>query len=204
MLTTVERVMILKSIDLLANVGPRHLIKVAAAAREEPMWKGQTIYEEADPAEALYVVVTGKIKLESGERLLSEVGAGQAFGTWSLIDDSERGQRATCLEDGMLLEVMREDFYEVAADETTLLRELLRVLARRLRKLVEERPEEARVEGEGVEATPEPEQEKEKAAADPKGDGTGEAKPATTAPERGASLEAAVLDRTPPAGETPR
>jgi hypothetical protein len=99
---------------------------------------------------------------------------------------------------------MREDFYEVAADETTLLRELLRVLARRLRKLVEERPEEARVEGEGVEATPEPEQEKEKAAADPKGDGTGEAKPATTAPERGASLEAAVLDRTPPAGETPR
>jgi CRP-like cAMP-binding protein len=205
MLTTVERVMILKSIDLLANVGPRHLIKVAAAAREEPMWKGQTIYEERDPAEALYVVVTGKVKLESGERPLSEVGAGQAFGTWSLIDDSERGQRATCLEDGMLLEVMREDFYEVAADETTLLRELLRVLARRLRKLVEERPEEARVEGEGVEATPESEPEKEKAAAaDPKGDGSGEAKPATTAPERGASLEAAVLDRTPPAGETPR
>jgi CRP-like cAMP-binding protein len=204
MLTTVERVMILKSIDLLANVGPRHLIKVAGAAREEPMWKGQTIYEERDPAEALYVVVTGKVKLESGERLLSEVGVGQAFGTWSLIDDSERGQRATCLEDGVLLEVMREDFYEVAADETTLLRELLRVLARRLRKLVEERPEEARVEGEGVEAKAEPEQEPEKAAADPKGDGTGEAKPATTAPERGASLEAAVLDRTPPAGETPR
>lgn len=204
MLTTVERVMILKSIDLLANVGPRHLIKVAGAAREEPMWKGQTIYEERDPAEALYVVVTGKVKLESGDRLLSEVGVGQAFGTWSLIDDSERGQRATCLEDGVLLEVMREDFYEVAADEPTLLRELLRVLARRLRKLVEERPEEARVEGEGVEATAEPEQEPEKAAADPKGDGTGEEKPSTTAPERGASLEAAVLDRTPPGGETPR
>jgi len=197
MLTTVERVMILKSVDLLANVGPRHLIKVAGAAREEPMWKGQTIYEEQDPAEALYVVVNGKVKLESGERQLSEVGAGQAFGTWALIDDSERGQRATCVEDGTLLEVLREDFYEVAADEITLLRELLRVLARRLRKLVEERPEEARVGGEGVEAGAEP--EKKDKAAEPKADGKGDDKSAApTTTERGASLEAAVLDRTPP------
>ncbi|HWN80796.1 MAG TPA: hypothetical protein VNM87_01755, partial [Candidatus Udaeobacter sp.] len=76
--------------------------------------------------------------------------------------------------------------------------ELLRVLARRLRELVEERPDEARVGGEGVE---EAEPAAAPAAAEPKVDGKGDAKSATPA-DRGASLEAAVLDRTPP--ETPR
>ena len=58
MLTPVERVMSLKSIDLLANVGPRHLIKLAGVAREVPMWKAQAIYEERDLSEAIYVVVS--------------------------------------------------------------------------------------------------------------------------------------------------
>ena len=148
MLTPVERVMVLKAIDLLANVGPRHLIKLAAVAREESMWKGQVLYSENDLADALYVVVDGSVKLTSQGRELSEVGPGQAFGTWSLIDDSERGQKAVCLEDGLLLVLLREDFYEVASNDLTLPRELLRILARRLRELVEKRPEEARVGGE--------------------------------------------------------
>jgi CRP-like cAMP-binding protein len=196
MLTPVERVMILKGIDLLANVGPRHLIKLAGVAREVPMWKGHALYEERDPAEALYVVVEGRVKLTRGERPLSEVTSGQAFGTWALVDDMERGQRAVCVEDGMLLELLREDFYEVAAGDLTLLRELLRVLARRLRALVEDQPEQARVEGEGVEAG---------AGAKVKPVESGTAAPATTPAPAGAqrteSLEAAILDRPAPTGE---
>ncbi len=188
MLTPVERVMILKNIDLLANVGPRLLVPLAEITREQEIWKGQTIYEERDPADALYVVVEGRVELATGDRVLSEVGPGQAFGTWSLIDDSERGQRAACLEDGFVLTLLREDFYEVAAHDLTLLRELLRLLARRLRKLVEERPEEAHVEEEGI---------------DDRSSGAGlidvEAEEPGGAVQagQGATLEAAVLDKSP-------
>ena len=45
----------------------------------------------------------------------------------------------------------RDDFYDVAAGDLRVLQEVVRVLARRLRALVSERPEEARVEGEGIE-----------------------------------------------------
>jgi CRP-like cAMP-binding protein len=201
MLTPVERVMALKGIDLLANVGPRHLIKLATVAREESMWKGQILYAERDLADALYVVVDGVVKLTTDGRDLSEVGPGQAFGTWALIDESERGQQATCAADGLLLALSREDFYEVAADDLTLPRELLRILARRLRELVEERPEDARVGGEGVETAAEPAApattpEEKEAAAVPAGPGGG---------EQGASLESAVLDRPGgPSGLEPR
>lgn len=185
MLTTVERVLALTHIDLLEGLGPRHLIGLARVAREIEIWKGQVLYEETSPADALYVLVEGRVRLSSGERVLSEIAPGEAFGSWALVDDSAREQKAECIEDGVALALDREDFYEVAGGDIAILRELLRVLARRLRVLTADRPEEQRVEGEGAE-------EREPAAAL-------EAEPAVPAGESarrsGAEIEAAVLDK---------
>lgn len=151
MLTAVERVLILKGADLLRGVGPRHLLGLANVSREVPMYAGDTIYIESDAADALYIVVEGRVRLTTGGRPTSEVGPGEAFGTWSLVDDSERGHRAECTEDGMALALSREDFYEVAAADLVILQELVRVLAKRLREMAATAPpEEARVEGEGI------------------------------------------------------
>jgi len=151
MMTPVERVMILKGADLLKDVGPRQLLGLAEVVQEIEISSGETIYEEDDAADALYMVVQGRVRLSTGDRTTSEVGPGEAFGTWALVDDSRRGDRAECIEDGTALALQREDFYERAAIDPTLLKEFVRVLAKRLRSLVADRPEEARVEGEGVE-----------------------------------------------------
>ena len=154
MLTAVERVLILKGADLLRGVGPRHLLGLANVTREIPMYAGDTIYLETDAADALYMVVEGRVRLSAEGRTMSEVGPGEAFGTWSLVDDSERGHRAECIEDGLALALAREEFYEVAAADLTILKELVSVLAKRLRELAASAPkEEARVEGEGIEKT---------------------------------------------------
>jgi len=151
MLTATERVLILKSADLLSDVGPRRLLALAEAAREVEMFAGDTIYDEEDLADALYTVVEGRVRLLTGERTMSEVGPGESFGTWSLVDDSACGHRALCIADGLVLALHRDEFYDVAAGDLTVLQEVVRALAKRLRALVVERPEEARVEGEGVE-----------------------------------------------------
>lgn len=153
MLTPVERVLILRSADLLKDVGPRHLLGLANVAREIEMVDGDRIYSEEDSADALYIVVEGRVRLSTGTRMMSEVGPGEAFGTWSLVDDTARGHRADCIEAGLTLALHREEFYDIAAGDLTLLSELVRVLAKRLRALAAERPpEDARVEGEGIEA----------------------------------------------------
>jgi hypothetical protein len=151
MLTPVERVLILRSADLLRDVGPRHLLGLAEAAREIELSAGQSIYKEDDLADALYIVVEGRVRLSAGEQAISEVGPGEAFGTWALVDDSKRGQRAECVDAGLALALHRDEFYDVAAGDLTLLQEVVRALARRLRALVSELPHEARVEGEGIE-----------------------------------------------------
>jgi CRP-like cAMP-binding protein len=157
MLTPVERVLILKGADLLKDVGPRHLLALANLCQEIEISGKQTIYDEDDEADALYLVVEGRVRLSTGGATTSEVGPGEAFGTFALVDDSRRGQRATALEDGLVLALRRSDFYEQAAGDVTLLQEVIRVLAKRLRDLVSDRPEEARVEPEGQEPAPQPE-----------------------------------------------
>ena len=152
MLTPVERVLILKGVDLLKDVGPRHLLGLANVAREVEIFDGDAIYEETDGADALYIVVEGRVRLSNDGRTMSEVGPGESFGTWSLVDDSARGHRAVCADTGRVLALNRDDFYDLAAADLTLLTELVRVLAKRLRALTVERPpEEQRVEGEGSE-----------------------------------------------------
>jgi CRP-like cAMP-binding protein len=201
-LTLVERVLILKGADLLSDVGPRRLLALAEVAREIEIVKGDTIYGEEDPADVLYTVVEGRVRLSTGERVLSEVGPGESFGTWALVDDSARGHRAECVEDGLALAQHRDEFYDVAASDLELLQEVVRALAKRLRALVAERPEEARVEGEGIEK---PEAlvaaEQAAAAAEP----TVPADPASaTAPQTpGEALAAAALGKEPAPGEAP-
>ncbi len=198
MLTAVERVLILKGADLLSDVGPRHLQALANVAREVEISKGDTIYKEDDPADALYMVVEGRVSLFTGDQMTSEVGPGEAFGTWSLVDDSARGHRAECTEDGLTLALNRDEFYDVAAGDLTLLQEVVRALAKRLRTLVAERPEEARVEGEGVEKPEALVESKSEPGAKP------EAIPAppgdAPTPTPGASLAAAAVGRPLPEG----
>ncbi|HET7498312.1 MAG TPA: Crp/Fnr family transcriptional regulator [Candidatus Eisenbacteria bacterium] len=151
MLTAAQRVLVLRGADLLRGVAQRRLLELAEVAREVELSKGGTIYREEDAADALYMMVEGRVRLSVGDRIIADVGPGEAFGTWAIVDDAERGQRAECIEDGLALAVHRDDFYDVAAGDLRVLQEVVRVLARRLRALVSERPEEARVEGEGIE-----------------------------------------------------
>ena len=190
MLTAVERVLILKGADLLRDVGPRHLLELAEVAREVELTAGDVIFQEDDSADALYMMVEGRVRLTTGEQMISEVGPGEAFGTWALVDDSSRGQKAECLVDGMALSLHRDAFYDVAAGDLPLLQEVVRALAKRLRALVAERPEEARVEGEGIEKP------EAMLAAEPATPGPA---PETAPPlTPGAALAAAALGRPAP------
>ncbi len=94
-----------------------------------------------------------------------------------------------------MLALNRDEFYDVAAGDLTLLQEVVRALAKRLRALVVERPEAARVEGEGVEkpvtlAATEAAAEEATASAD-----------GASPPTAGATLTAAALGQPLPETE---
>jgi CRP-like cAMP-binding protein len=100
--------------------------------------KGRQIIREGEEGDAMFVVLTGKVRLHKGEVAVAELGRGQHFGEMALVDRTVRSLSATASEPSRLLAIRRKDFYAIIKKEPSLSVKLLwsfvQVLAERLRK----------------------------------------------------------------------
>ena len=129
----------LRGVPLFAQLGPDELSRVAGAARERTYPKNSVILFEDDPGDALYVVVSGQVKVvligEDGrEVILSVLGDGDFFGEMSLIDDEPRSAHVIAMDDAALIVLRRDDFQQALEDHPRIALGLLRALSRRLRR----------------------------------------------------------------------
>jgi len=137
MLTVVEKVIFLQKVDIFAKIGTEQLAYLAAIAREVDVSKGDKIYTEGDPSDALYLVLEGAVRLQREKREIAATSAGEAFGTWALFDEDPRVVTAVASEDTRLLRIDRDEFVELLADHVQITQGILRTVVGRLRGLIE-------------------------------------------------------------------
>ena len=135
MATTVERVILLQTVDVFAEVPTEQLAALAAIAREVTLPPETCIYKEAGVSDAMYIVLSGRVRLARGGNEVSVAERDVAFGTWALFDDELRMVSATTLEETRLLRIDKEDFFELLADDTEVTRAIFRAIVHRLRDL---------------------------------------------------------------------
>jgi len=112
-------------------------LKATMARRE--VARGEVLFTEGDPGDRLYIIVEGKIKLgrasgDGRENLLAILGPGEMFGELSLFDPGPRNATATAVADTTLLGVGSDDLGTWLNGRPDVARQLLRSLARRLRR----------------------------------------------------------------------
>ncbi|MGF1511611.1 MAG: Crp/Fnr family transcriptional regulator [Myxococcota bacterium] len=135
MLTVIEKVILLQNVDIFAEV-PSELLAYLAAIAEEVEFPGDhEVYAEDGPSDAMYLVLSGRVRLHRGDVEVTSARAHQAFGTWALFDDEPRLATATTLEPTEALVVRRDDFIDVLADNARVTQAVLRAVVRRLRSL---------------------------------------------------------------------
>lgn len=135
MRTVIEKVILLQDVDVFAEVPTENLAVLAAVADEVSLLAGDVLYREDDPADALYMVLDGRIRLSRGDRTVVEAGPGEAFGTWALFDDAPRLTTAEAVADATLLRIDRDDFIDLMADHVRIAQGVIKTVARRLRGL---------------------------------------------------------------------
>jgi CRP/FNR family cyclic AMP-dependent transcriptional regulator len=101
---------------------------------------GQIIFHMGDPAGLLYIITSGKIKIsyassDGQEAVLAILGAGDFFGELALLDDSPRSASAESLESTQTLTLHRDEFLGFIDRNPAFARQVLNVLARRIRHL---------------------------------------------------------------------
>ncbi len=101
--------------------------------------RGEILFHEGDPGDRLYVIVDGKVKLgrasgDGRENLLAVLGPGEMFGELSLFDPGPRNATATAVADTTLIGLGSDDLGSWFDGRPDVSRQLLRALARRLRR----------------------------------------------------------------------
>jgi CRP-like cAMP-binding protein len=94
---------------------------------------------EDDPGDALYVVVSGQVKVvligEDGrEVILSTLKDNEFFGEMALIDDQPRSAHVIAMEDSNLIVLRRDDFHKCLEETPRIALGLLQGLSKRLRQ----------------------------------------------------------------------
>jgi ATP/ADP translocase len=138
MLITIEKLLFLKSIPLFAALPGENLLTMADICSEEQIPADAIVIREHDEGNDLYVIVSGRVKVYSGqgsyERRLAELGERECFGEMALIDGEVRSASVATLEPCSFLVIRGEDFRELMLEEPALSLAVMKVLSQRLRK----------------------------------------------------------------------
>ncbi len=99
---------------------------------------GQSLFLEGDEPGGFYIVKTGGLKAtrlspDGGEQLLAVFSVGDSIGEMGMFDDSPRSASITALRESVLIHWSKAAFYRFADENAAVYRQLLGVMAKRLR-----------------------------------------------------------------------
>ena len=112
---------------------------LASSLDEAEYTRGDTVFVEGEEGDTLYIVLAGKIKIgrkaaDGRENMLSVMGPSDMFGELSLFDPGPRTATATVVTDARLASLSHSSLRPWITDRPEIAEQLLRVLARRLRR----------------------------------------------------------------------
>jgi CRP/FNR family transcriptional regulator, cyclic AMP receptor protein len=133
---------ILRQTDLLRSVPAEVLDAVATASRLRAFRRGQVVFTQGDPSDALFVVISGRVKVvvrsaDGGELTLTIIQPGGVFGELGIADGGPRSADADALDECQLLLIPLETVQGICAREPPVVQALLNSTTATLRRLTE-------------------------------------------------------------------
>lgn len=133
MYSTLEKVLLLKRAPLFERVAGEDLAPLARVAETERLNLGDTLFKEGDVADALFLIVRGRVRVERGGREVAVLGAGEALGEMAVLDRVPRSATATALEETEVLCIASDEFYESLHEQSEIAEGVIRIMCQRLR-----------------------------------------------------------------------
>ncbi len=129
-----DRIHFLRSVPLFASLPGEDVVQLAERLETLSFSRGERIFSSGEQGDSLFVVVDGEVVLTREGRHLVTCGRTEFFGELAVLDRQPRSGDATASKDARLLRLASADLEELLAERPKAAREILRVLATRLRQ----------------------------------------------------------------------
>ena len=138
-LSIMERILLLRRVPLLADLSPSDLKRVAAIATEHHLLDGEVIFEQDEPGDEMYVVVSGEVRVlvrngDQGEKEVARRKAGETVGEMSVISGSVRSATLAAAGDVHLLCLDQKSFEGLLRERPEVSLAVMRMLCERLQQ----------------------------------------------------------------------
>jgi len=133
-LTTVEKVLFLKTVDIFAHADIEELGRIAGLMEEVRFASGETIYHEGETVEAIYVILEGRAAVERNGKIMREAAQKEVLGILAALDLYSALYTVAAREPIDALKLNVQDFQDVLSSDFQLVKAVFRVLAQRLRE----------------------------------------------------------------------
>ncbi len=131
----------LKSSPYFAGLSPAELDSVRSHVFERTVERGEVILLEGEPAEALFLVASGVVKVfktsaEGKEQILSIVRPGESFNDVPIFDDGPNPASAQAMGPVVLYAMRQDDLKTILHAHPEIALNIIKVLANRVRQLL--------------------------------------------------------------------
>ena len=96
---------------------------------------GDDLFRKGDPAKAMYVVLSGELRVGDGNKIFEQLAPGGLVGEMALIDHATRAATVTALTDSILAEIDEKRFLFLTQQTPSFALNVMRVLSQRLRRM---------------------------------------------------------------------
>lgn len=130
---------LLTGVELFAEMKDDEIDELTSLAQIKNLGKDTTIFHAGDPADAVFVVASGRVKVvitssDGKEFILTVLGPGQVFGEMALLESAPRSASVVTLSAVEVLMINRSDFQRLLDSNPRISQRLMAILSRRLRR----------------------------------------------------------------------
>ncbi|ALG68128.1 cyclic nucleotide-binding domain-containing protein [Beggiatoa leptomitoformis] len=133
MLLTLEKVIILKTVNIFSEIPEEYLVELASSVEQIRVKADEIIFKKGDLGSSMYIIVAGKVRIHDGDKEITMLADREVFGELAALDPEPRSATVTALEDTTLFRVNESMLYELITERTEVARGIIRVLCQRLR-----------------------------------------------------------------------
>ncbi|MGV0790994.1 Crp/Fnr family transcriptional regulator [Mycolicibacterium sp. XJ1819] len=137
--TAPQAAAVLARVGFIQSLDPAVVVDLASEMKITEVRRGQAFYRQDDPADGLFIILEGKVKVccrcaDGREKLLEIRGPGDVLGAISALDPGPRTSSAIAITDVCAATVDGETLAVWMAEHRQIAEQLVRVLAGRLRR----------------------------------------------------------------------
>lgn len=129
---TVEKVLLLRKVDLFADLSPRETGHIARIAKEVPFPAGSTIFQAGDYGDTLFIIVAGRVTVSRDGEVIGTLRETDYFGEMAVLTGETRSATIKATVDCLFLRIGKTEFQEILAENFDAVLSVIRTLCKRL------------------------------------------------------------------------